>query len=199
MLVPSVTGTCSTSQPGCKQMPLQGNHPKQPQHCSHRPDKTSTQLSHRRKELISPSLLQGGSITMPADATLSYHCHCCREGVLPCQQVTLSDITDIPAGRVYCHASRCHSLLSLSLLQGGRTAMPAGDTFSYHCYCCREGVLPCRQVPLSCIIVIAVRREHTAMLAVATLSALTACCSISILLRQECDSTGSHLGYLSHC
>ena len=37
---------------------------------------------------------------------------------------------------------------------------------------------------------------NTGMLAGATLSALTACCSISTLLRRECDSMGSYLEYL---
>ena len=86
---------------------------------------------------------------MPAGVTLSYHCHCCREGVLPCQQMPLSHIIVIAAGKVYCHVNICHSLISLSLLQGGSTAMPAGATLSYHCHHCREGVLPCWQVPLS--------------------------------------------------
>ena len=143
-------------------MPSQGNHPSQLKHCSCRPDRTATQLSHHRRvhiifvaaereychagkchSLISLSLLQGG--------------------VLPCWQVLLSHIIVIAAGREYCHASRCHhadkchSLILLSLLlQGGSIAMPAS----------------------------------------ATLSALTACCSISTLLRRECDRLRSHLGYL---
>ena len=83
----------------------------------------------RCHSLISLSLLQGRCTAMPADATLSYHCHCCREG--------------------YCNVNICHSLISLSLLQGGSTAMPAGATLSYHCHHCREGVLPCWQVQLS--------------------------------------------------
>ena len=95
----------------------------------------------RCHSLIPFLVLQGGSTAMPADATLSYHCHCCREGV-------------------YCHASRCHSLISLSFLQGGCTAILAGATLSYYCYFCREGVPPCRQVPLSHIIVIAAGREY---------------------------------------
>ena len=139
-------------------MPLQRNHPSQHKHCSDKPDRAATQLSHHRKELISLSLMQGGSTAMLAGATLSYHCHCSREGVLPWWQVPLSNITVISAGRDYCHAGGCPSLMSLSLLQGGSTAMRAG----------------------------------------ATLTALVACCSNSTLLSQECDSTGSHLGYLSH-
>ena len=66
----------------------------------------------------------------------------------------------IAAGREYCHASRCHSLMSLSLLQGGSITIPAGATISYHHHCCREGVLPCQQVPLSHVIVIAAGREY---------------------------------------
>ena len=130
-------------------MPSQGNHPRYLKHCSHRPDRTATQLSHRSKEFISLTLLQGRSTVTPANPTLSYHCHRCREGVLPCQQMPLFHIIVIAAGRVYCHASRCHSFISLSLLQGGSTAMPEGATLSYHCDRYREGVLPCWQMPLS--------------------------------------------------
>ena len=77
---------------------------------------------------------------MPAGATLSYHRHCYREGVLPCQQVPLSHVIVIATGGEYCHAGRCHSLIPSSLL--------------------REGILPCRQVPLSHIIVISEGREY---------------------------------------
>ena len=122
----------------------QGNHPSQFKHCSCRPDRMATQFSHHRKELISLSLLQGGSTAMPAGTILSYHHHCCREGVLLCWQVPLSHIIVIAAGKEYCHADRCHSLISSSLLQGRSTAMLTGATLSYHCHCCyMEGVLTC--------------------------------------------------------
>ena len=122
VLVPPVTGTCNTSQPGRKQMPFARESPK------------------RAQALLSQTR-QNSSITAENS---SYHCHCCREGVLPC----------------HYHSGRCTSLISLSLLQRKCTAMLAGVTLSYHCHCCRKGVLPCLQVPLSHIIVIAVRQEY---------------------------------------
>ena len=71
----------------------------------------------------------------------SYHCRCCRDGVLPCHQVPLSHIIVIAAiGKEYCHAGRCHYVISLSLLL--------------------QGVLPCLQVPLSYIIVIPAGRVY---------------------------------------
>ena len=99
-----------------------------------------------------------------------------REEVLPCRQVPLSHKIVIATGREYCHANRCHSLMSLSLLQGESTAIPAGATLSYHRHCwgkeyCHAG--RCH----SLISLSFLKGGSTAMLAGATLSPLAACCS----------------------
>ena len=64
---------------------------------------------------VSPSIVLSDQIGQLLSIAIvkenSYHCHCCREGVLPYWQVRA--------------------------------------TLSYHCHCCREGILPFWQVPFS--------------------------------------------------
>ena len=73
--------------------------------------------------------------------------------------------------------------LLLQTRQDSYSAQPPQKS-SYHFCCCREGVLPCRQVPLSHIIVIAAGRG-TAMLAGATLSYHCHCCREGVLPCQQ--------------
>ena len=132
-------------------MPSQGNHPSQLKHYSCRPDRTATQLSHHRKELISFLLLQGGSTAMLACATLSYHCHCATLSY-HCHCATLSYHCHCATLSYHCHCAtlsyHCHcATLSYHCHCATLSYHCHCATLSYHCHCCREGVLPCQQVP----------------------------------------------------
>ena len=86
MLVLSVTSTRNTSQPGCKQMPLQGNHPSQLKSQTTR-DSYSAQPPKKRAHII---FVAAGRKYCHADRCHSQHSLPVAASPLPLSEIVIA-------------------------------------------------------------------------------------------------------------